>query len=101
MKSPTLKYTSDQLRAIALLKPHPLSWKELLAAFPDKNAIELAAILRTPREKGKIFINPEGKYEVYSPPPGLKVIKGEPQPYTAPPKLEFIYELGKLPLEKY
>ena len=101
MKTPILKYTPDQVRAIALLESQPLSWKELLAAFPNKNANELAAMLRTPREKGKIFINCEGKYELYSPPPGLKVIKGEPQPYTAPPKLEFIYELGKFPREKY
>lgn len=100
MKSPILKYTPDQKRAIALLEKQPLSWKELLAAFPNKNATALAALLRTPREKGKIFINPEGKYEVYSHATGLKVIKGQPQPYTAPPKLEFIYEIGKFPREK-
>lgn len=101
MKKPILKYTSEQQRAIALLEKEPLSRDELLCHFPQKTKHQLSLLLRNPRETGKIFINSESKYEVYSPPQNMKVIKGSPQPYTAPPKLEFIYELGKFPKERY
>lgn len=101
MKSPIIRYTLDQKRAIALLEKHPLTRDELLAHFPGRNKCSLAAMLRTPTQTGKIFVNFEGKYEVYSPPPGLKVIQGQQQPYNAPPKLEFIYEVGLFHCEKY
>lgn len=101
MRIPILKYTADQKKAIAILSEKPLTRDELLPHFPKKSKHQIAIMLRNPREMGKVFINYEGKYEVTSPPPGLKVIKGQPMPYTAPPKLEFIYEPRKFPGEKY
>lgn len=100
MKSPILTCSPDQQKAIALHEQQPLTRDELLAHFPRLTKHQLSTMLSTPRRTGKIFTGDEGKYQVYSPPPGLKVIKGEPQPYSPPPKLEFIYEIGKFPKEK-
>jgi hypothetical protein len=76
MTRPGFRYTPDQQKAIALLKPQPLSRDELLPHFSRKTKQQIAIMLRNPRKMGKLFINYEGKYEIISPPPGLKVIKG-------------------------
>lgn len=99
MKPPILKYTNDQQRVIAVLNEKPLTRDELLSHFPHKTKQQILTMLRHPRDTGKIFTNFEGKHEVYSPPPGLKVIKGSPQSYVAPTKVEFIYEPSKFPRE--
>ncbi len=87
MNRPSHKYTREQLKAIAILEKQPMSRDELIKHFPDKDRTQLAAMLRNPMESGKIVFK-EGKYAVFSPPPGLKVIKGKPMPYSPPPKLE-------------
>ncbi len=100
MKTAILKYTSEQLRAITLLEEKPLSRDELLSHFPHKTKHQLAVLLRTPIETGKIVVQ-QGKFALYNPPQNMTVIRGTPQSYTAPPKLEFIYELGKFPKERH
>lgn len=97
MKPPIIRYTSDQLRAIALLDSQPLTRDELLAHFPARNKSSLAAMLRTPMQTGKVCINQYGKYQIYERnESGLKVIKGRPQPFSPPLKYEFLYEVGTL-----
>lgn len=89
MKSPIIRYTSDQQKAIALLEKQPLTRDELLAHFPDRNKNSLAAMLRTPTQTGRIFINSQKKYQVYEKnEPGMTVIKGRPQPFSPPTKFE-------------
>lgn len=90
MKTPILKYTSDQLKAIALLTTEPRSCAQLVEYFPGKTKHQIASMLRNPRDVGKIFINSGGKYEVFTLPPGLRVIKGKPMPYSAPLRREQI-----------
>lgn len=84
MRIPILKYTPDQLRAIALLKEQPRSCTQLVEYFPHKSKHQITSMLRNPVDVGKVFINDQGKYEVFTLPPGLKVIKGKPMPYSAP-----------------
>ena len=91
MKPTPLTYTPDQKRPIALLEEKPLNRDELLPHFPGKTKQQIAIMLRNPREMGKLFINYEGKYEVYRNPPGVKVIKGCPAPYNPPPKYRDLY----------
>lgn len=91
MKPPTLTYTPDQKKAIALLEQQPLTRDELLPHFPKKSKHQIAIMFRNPREMGKVFINHEGKYEVYSIPPEVKVTRGLASPYSPPPKYRDLY----------
>lgn len=98
MKSPRILYTPDQQKAIALLEKQPLTRDELLEYFPSRNKRSLAAMLRTPTQTGKVFINPSGKYQLFhGNESGMTVIQGRPMPYSSPPKREFLYDTGTLP----
>lgn len=92
MQPQNFRYSRDQLKAIAILEKQPLTRDELLQHFPHKDKYSLSAMLRNPRESGKIVVNKEGKFEVFSPAlaPGVKVIKGNPQPYSPPPARHYI-----------
>ena len=96
MKPPVLVYTNDKKKATPILEQKPLTTEELAHFFPGKTKHQVAIMLRNPREMGKIFINHLGKYEVYKPDSSrLTVTRTNPQPFSPPPKFEFMYELGK------
>ena len=102
MKTPILRYTPDQHKAIAILSIQPLTKEELFSHFPHLSHKEKVAMIRNPREMGKIILNGCGKYEVYSPPSaGLVASQSSPQPYSPPLKYQPLYHLGKSKSEKY
>lgn len=102
MKTPIIRYSKDQLRAIAILSIKPLTKEELFSHFPHLSHKEKVALLRNPRELGKITLNCDRKYEVNKlESNGLTVTHICPQPFSPPPKFEFLYESGKSLKEKH
>ncbi len=102
MKTPIIRYTPDQQRAITILSNAPLTKEELFSHFPHLSQKEKVTLIRNPRELGKIVLNGNGKYEVFEPDSaGLVNSKTSPMPYSPPPKYEFLYKSVKFQKEKF